>query len=136
MKEEEINELRELTASLKLSIILREVPGGVDLYLAYLAGVTDYREHMIKKLARAILKRDPIYTDDIKYEDGRVSEIGGWKVNEHTRSGMPARINGRKVEYGIFGTPVRIDGLFDDRPHSPGLEPSSYRLLRRFPWDK
>ena len=119
-------ELAKLTARVKMGALLYSVPGFQDALLAYLAGTGI---DPARKLAKAILGRDPIYTDDVRYEDGRIFQIGSNRVSGYTPQGYPAKIGGRRVEYGIFGIPVRVEGIFSDLPGGP--EPSFQSRMSR-----
>jgi hypothetical protein len=104
-----ITSLDELAARVRLGIMINHVPGFADAFMASMAGKKDYRTLCERKLARMVLGRDHITTDDVIYDsNGRVEEIGGQKVQGYNAGLMPERVGDRRIIYGLFGMPVGL----------------------------
>ena len=100
--------IKEIPLDLRTQLLIESVPGFAEATTAFLAGVTDYRRHCERRLAKLVLGRDPITTQDVTYSHGRIVEIGGQRVEGYTLSLMPERVGGRQVVYGILSTPLSL----------------------------
>ncbi len=90
-----------LSDSFKFALLMQYCP---QLVIAYLAGVSDFGKSQDEALQREILGRDAVLSRDVHYSCGRITEIGGKKVEAWTIDGSPSIVGGRKVKYGLFGT--------------------------------
>lgn len=98
----------EQTARLKARMVMAHFP---ELALEYLSGTThDYREVCETRLARMVLGRAITATGDVEYDSfGRISAIGGQKVEGYTAGLMPVSVGGREIRYSLFGTPIGFE---------------------------